>query len=242
MALRIRLLPAWRGALAWLAETVTALALLVGIIEVLGTFGLFEFAPMLIVSVLVGVGLRLALVGLRSAAFPSPTPPSRGPLRDIGYRIMLVVSALAAVAVFGEWLGPSLSAFQSGIVGTDSVWYHLPHAASFAATGNIATIRYTDVDYLTGFYPATAELFHALGIVFMGSDVLSPGINLLWLALALFAAWCLGAPRGARPQHAAGRRSVLATPALVFTNAGSADTDVPGVFFVIAAVAMWMNA
>ena len=35
------------------------LALLVGIIEVLGTFSLFTFIPTLVVSVAVGVGLRV---------------------------------------------------------------------------------------------------------------------------------------------------------------------------------------
>jgi hypothetical protein len=58
--------------------------------------------------------------------------------------------------------------------------------------GSIAHLHYLDSDPVTVFYPASSELLHAVGMVVMGSDVLSTVMNLGWLALALLAAWCLG--------------------------------------------------
>src|SRR5947209_19117197 len=60
-AVRRYLLPDWRGAHARLAEIVTGCALLVGIIEVLGTVGLFRLVPMVVGSIGVGSSLRLRL-------------------------------------------------------------------------------------------------------------------------------------------------------------------------------------
>jgi hypothetical protein len=123
----------------------------------------------------------------------------------------------------------------------DSIAYHLPHAASYAQTGQIGAIRYTDYAYLTGLYPATSELFHALGIVLMSNDVLSPGINLIWLALTLLAAWCIGSVRGLGSTSMLAAALVMATPMMVGSNAGTADNDPLGVFFVMAALALWMR-
>src|SRR5881227_2960376 len=58
-AVRRYLLPDWSGAYARLAESVTGCALLVGIMQVLGTVGLFRLVPMVVGSVAVGSALRL---------------------------------------------------------------------------------------------------------------------------------------------------------------------------------------
>ena len=240
VALRTFLLPGWRGAVARLAESVIAFALLIGIIELLGTVGLFRLVPVVVASLVVGIGLRARFRVPAAADRSTERQPPR-PV-DLAYRIMLGVSLLAAAAVFLEWVGPTLTAFDRGILNQDSLWYHLPHAASYAQTGNITGVRFTDVDYLTGFYPATGELVHALGIVLMGTDVLSPAINLIWLLLVLLAAWCIGAPRGLGPATMLAGALVMALPAIVNTNAGSADIDAPGVFLIVAAVALWFAA
>src|SRR5690242_8224441 len=64
------------------------------------------------------------------------------------------------------------------------------------------------------------SLFHALGIVLMGNDVLSPGINLIWLALTLLAAWCIGSVRGLGSTSMLAAALVMATPMMVGSNAG----------------------
>ena len=66
-AVRHYLLPDWRGAYARLAEIVTGCALLVGIMEVLGTVGLFRLIPMVVGSIAVGSALRLGLTSRSSA-------------------------------------------------------------------------------------------------------------------------------------------------------------------------------
>jgi hypothetical protein len=103
-------------------------------------------------------------------------------------------------------------------------------------------LHFSDGNSLTVFYPATSELLHALGIVFVGSDVLSPLLNLFWLALALLAAWCIGRPFGAAPLTVVAIAAVLATPELVLDDAGSALNDVVGVALLLAAVALLVDA
>jgi hypothetical protein len=236
-AVRRYLLPDWRGADARLAEIVTGCALLVGIIEALGTVGLFRLAPTVVGSIAVGSALRLGLTSRSSARVVRPRVAGPG----IAAAVLILISVAGLVVVLLLWTGRSLESFEHGITGADSIGYHLPHAASYAQTGRIRAIRYTDFDYLTGLYPATSELFHALGIVLMGNDVLSPGINLIWLALTLLAAWCIGSIRGFGPTSMLAAALVMATPMMVGSNAGTADNDLVGVFFVVAALALWMR-
>jgi hypothetical protein len=237
-AVRRHLLPDWRGAHARLAEIVTGCALVVGIMEVLGTVGLFRLVPMVVGSVAAGSALRLGLTSRSSARVVR----HRAARPAVTAAVLTAVSAAGLVVVLLLWTGRSLQSFEHGITGPDSIAYHLPHAASFAQTGQIRVIRYTDYAYLNGLYPATSELFHALGIVLIGNDALSPGINLIWLVLTLLAAWCIGSLRGFGSTSMLAVALVMATPMMVGSNAGTADNDLLGVFFVIAALAVWMHA
>ena len=236
-AVRRYLLPDWRGAHARLAEIVTGCALLVAIMEVLGTVGLFRLVPMLVGSIAVGSALRLGLTSRSGARVARPAAVRPG----VSATVLILITVAGLVVVLLLWTGRSLRSFEHGIRGADSIFYHLPHAASYAQTGQIGAIRYTDFDYLNGLYPATSELFHALGIVLMGNDVLSPGINLIWLALTLLAAWCIGSVRGFGWASMLAAAIVMVTPMMVGSNAGTADNDLPGVFFVTAALALWMR-
>jgi hypothetical protein len=236
-AIRRYLLPDWRGAYARLAEIVTGCALLVGIMEALGTVGLFRLLPMVVGSIAVGAALRLGLTSRSRARVVRPRAARPGVIAAV----LILIAAAGLVVVLLLWTGRSLHSFEHGITSADSIAYHLPHAASYAQTGEIRAIRYTDYDYLNGLYPATSELFHALGIVLMGNDVLSPGINLIWLALTLLAAWCIGSVRGVGSTSMLAAALVMATPMMVGSNAGTAHNDVLGVFFVLAAVALWMR-
>jgi hypothetical protein len=235
-AIRRYLLPDWHGADARLAEVVTGCALLVGVMEVLGTVGLFRMIPLVAGSIAVGSVIRLGLAW-RSSARLRPYSARLA----ITPAILLLISVASLVVVLLLWMGRSLHSFEHGITSADSIAYHLPHAASYAQTGQIWSIRYTDYDYLNGLYPATSELFHALGIVLMGNDVLSPGINVIWLALTLLAAWCIGSVRGLGSTSMLAAALVMATPMMVGSNAGTAHNDVLGVFFVTAAAALWMR-
>jgi hypothetical protein len=239
--IRRRFLPQWTGALARLAETVIGLALLTALLEVLGTIGLFRLGPIVVASAITAAGTKRAVGGAeiahpraaRVGDFGSAKRPAPG---------TTLIALAAAAALIAEWAGPTLESYDIGIRTFDSLWYHLPWAASFAQTGHITPLRFTDIEYLTAFYPATAELFHGLGIVFLSRDTLSPALNLVWLGLVLLAAYCIGRPRGLGPLTLTGAALAMATPMMSFSQAGSAANDVVGVFFLLASVALLVNA
>lgn len=249
VALRRRLLPDWTGALARLAEAVIGLGSLVFILEALGTIGLFALLPIVFACALLGAWAIRTLIGAggsRAAPGAAGTEEQRpaGARSTIltAHRALAALGILITAAVFAEWASPTLQSYDVGIVSFDSLWYHLPWAASFAQTGHVTPLRFTDVQALTGFYPATAELLHGLGIVLLARDTLSPALNLLFLPLVLLAAWCIGRPQGVGALSAFGAALAMATPMMHFSQAGAAATDVVGVFFLIAAVALFANA
>ena len=165
----------------------------------------------------------------------------RGPVLTRADFLLTGLAILAAAAVIAEWGALTIQSYDVGIRGFDSLWYHLPWAASFAQTGNIVSLRFTDVEYLTSFYPATAEVLHGLGIVLLGRDTLSPGLNLVWLALTFLAAYCIGRPRGVGAGTLLGAAVAMATSMMDYSQAGAAANDVVAVFFLLAAVAFLIN-
>jgi hypothetical protein len=237
VVLRQRFLPLWTGALARLAEAVIGLALLITILEVLGAVGLFRLVPVVIACAVAFLVIDRA-VG-RSADSHARVRSSA--VRGSAVRLSIGVGLIAGAAVVAEWAAPTLSSYDFGIRTFDSLWYHMPFAAWFAQTGHITPLRFTDVEYLTPFYPASSELLHGLGIVLLGRDTLSPGLNLIWLGLTLLAAYCIGRPRDLGGTTMLGAAVALGTPMMVFSQAGSAANDIVGVFFLLAAVAFVMN-
>ena len=122
----------WTGAPARLAEIVIALATLVAILELLGTVGWFELAPIVAACAAAG-GASLLLA-------PDARRASRPPRRATGL-VGAGIAVAVTAAVAAEWTGPTLQAYDVGIRTFDSVWYHLPWAASFAQTGHIAPLH-----------------------------------------------------------------------------------------------------
>jgi hypothetical protein len=236
LRVRERLLPGWTGAPARLAELVVALALLVWAMEALGAVGVLEEPPLVALCVLLGLG-----AGLIASRRPgSRRDPHRPPSRPAG-GVATAIAALAAVALFAEWSGRAYSTLLYGMYGFDSLWYHMPFAARFAQEGSITALHFTSPALLTWFYPANSELFHTAGILTTGRDIVSPFVNLGWLAATLLAAWCLGRPWGAAPGCVVAVGAVLG--AGVFADqAGEARNDTPATFFLLAAAALLANA
>ena len=86
-------------------------------------------------------------------------------------------------------------ALDQGMYYQDTTWYHMSFSARFAQTGHVGPLHFTDPLKLAAwFYPQNSELLHGVGIVFLKTDFLSPLINLMWVALCLLAAWCVGRP------------------------------------------------
>ncbi len=252
VSLRRRYLTELTGATARLAEAVIGLALLTAILELLGTVGWFRLGPIVVGSALTGIAgwrMRPPAVGRpaapagRAPAVSGPAAPAPASGHRSGWAAASVgVILLAGGALAAEWAGPTFQSYDVGIRTFDSLWYHLPWAAWFAQTGHITPLRFTDVEYLTPFYPATAELYHGLGIVLLGHDTLSPAFNLLWLGLVLLAAYCVGRPHGIGSITLLGAALALATPMMTLSQAGSAANDIVGVFFLLAAVALLSDA
>ena len=232
VALRRRFWPLLDGPVARLAEVVIGFSLLTLILEALGTVGAFRLGWIVGGCVVVGVvAVRgTSLATLEPGGVAEGVPLQRGPA--------FAVATLATAAVVAEWAAPTVQSYRFGILTLDSLWYHLPWAASFAQTGHITALRFTDVEYLTAFYPATSELFHGLGIVLLGRDTLSPALNLMWLGLVVLAGYCIGRPRGLGALTATGAALAMALPMFSSSQGGSAANDVVGVFFLLAAVAL----
>ena len=87
----------------------------------------------------------------------------------------------------------------------------------------------------------TAEIFHAVGMLAFDRDMLSPLLNLGWFVGCLFACWCIGRPYGVAPWSLALGAIALSVPALA-DQAGEARNDIVGIFFLLAAVAIALNA
>jgi hypothetical protein len=231
--LRRRLLPEWDGAPARLAESVIAIALLLGVAQVLGAVGLFYPVPMALASALCGG----AIIVLVAAPAAGESESRQAPRVD---RFGLVLGMLAAAVVVGQWGVDTVEAYDRGMYGSDTLRYHGPVAARFVQEHSIVGLHFLIDDPVVTFHPYNAELLHAIGMLFMGTDVLSPLINLGWLAIALLAAWCIGRPSGHSPATLLAAALVLASPALVQTQPGTVDNDIVGLALVLAAAALML--
>lgn len=238
-AVRRRHLPGLNGAPAVLAEIIIALAFIVCASELLGSVGLFRLVP--IVIAFAGSGVAACRLAGRRTIDRSRGAERTNIVHLDGWERWAALGAVALVAA--EWTIRVADSLERGMTATaDTLWYHMPVAARFVQTGWTPWLHFADGNSLTVFYPATSELLHALGILFVGNDVLSPLLNLFWLALALLAAWCIGRPFGAAPLSLIGIAVVLATPELVLDDAGSALNDVVGLALLLSAVALLVAA
>jgi hypothetical protein len=242
-AWRARLLPAWTGAVARLAEIVMGLATVIFVSEVLGAVHLFRAAA--VVPALAGAGAagwylsRRGTQGLVAAdtdAGVEETGPRTGQPR------MRLAGLVAVSVVAADWGTRTVDAFRHGMTTADTLWYHLPFAARFVQQGTIVPLHYIDSEPVTVFFPANSELIHALGIMFMGNDVLSPLVNLGWASVALLAGWCIGRPYGVAPVTLSGVAALLVTPGLVATQPGGAYDDIVGVALVLSCAALLITA
>ncbi len=107
---------------------------------------------------------------------------------------LLIALGVASWTV-AEWTFPAQLSLDHGMFGGDTTWYHMPFSGRIAQEGSTVPLHFTDPLRLAAwFYPGSSELVHAAGIVLFKSDWLSPLINLVWLSIALLAAWCVGRP------------------------------------------------
>jgi hypothetical protein len=265
---RRRLVPELSGAPGQLATAVLAIAGLLWIAEVLGTVRWFKAGPYATAAIVVGGGMWALVRGscrrgeatspaLRAASGagtgahegteprpPQPSGPARSPHLDTTLgrvdAATLIALAIAAVAVIHFAAGVKLR-LSTGMTGFDSTWYHGPFAAGFFQSGDTWGLHFIAPQFLAWFYPANSEVLHAVGMAAFGRDVLSPLLSLGWFAGCLAAAWCIGRPYRVAPWSLALVAIALSVPAL-HDQAGEARNDIVGIFFLLAAVAIALNA
>jgi hypothetical protein len=234
--LRRRLLPAWYGAPARLAEAVLAVAVLTVLLQLLGAFGILVPGVLIPAALLIGLGLYFGFWvdhdGGTAEAPPSPAIP----------RAQTILALLAAAFVAAHWATGLQDVWARGMLTFDTLWYHGPFAARIADTGSVWGMHFTDPLYLNWFYPENSELLHGAGISLFERDLLSPFVNFGWLGVALLAAWCIGRPYGVAPLSLTAVAIAMDTGPMVPREAGTPATDTVPVAMLLAAAAILINA
>jgi hypothetical protein len=158
--------------------------------------------------------------------------------REIAPTLIALLVAAITLVHFATGVKTRLS---TGMTGFDSTWYHGPFAAGFFQSADTWDLHFIAPQFLAWFYPANGEIFHAVGMLAFDRDVLSPLLNLGWLVGCLVACWCIGRPYRVAPWSLALGAIALSAPALA-DQAGEARNDIVGIFFLLAAVAIALNA
>ncbi len=176
-----------------------AIAALILLAELLGTFAAFETWTMVVGAVLIAAVAHF--VAARHSPLAAEGPPAPPAAR---YAVWLAAGAVAVVAA--AWMVPTLASLAGGMDRADSLWYHMPLATRFAHGAHFGSIDYFDPIFFASYYPANSEVVHAVPILAFDRDILSPLLNLGWLALGLTSAYAIGRPYGLGPAVAHRRR------------------------------------
>ena len=249
--LRQKLLPGWAGAPARLVESVTAIALLIWLDEILGTFGLFYAWALVGSSLLVAVAAGALLPGGGAVGGPAPedalataggggSPAATGPAGPDAVAWLVTIGVVALV--FAHWGLTTKDALDRGIFNFDSLWYHMPYATDMVQSHSVTGLHYTETVFTNWFYPQNSELLHATGILLTHRDTLSLFLNFAFLALSFLAAWCIGRPYGRGHLTVVAAAIVLECHTLVVREPGAAKNDLVAAALLLAAVAILVNA
>lgn len=233
--LRRWIVPEFSGALARLGDATIAVALLVLSLEFLGSLSILTEGWIIVFTI--GIGLLAALIGYWRA--PSERREVQAPKVQT---LALLIAIAVASFTMAEWTFPSQLSLDQGMFGGDTTWYHMPFAATFAQEHSTVHLHFTDPLRLAAwFYPQSSELIHGAAIAIFRSDWLSPLINLIWLAIALLAAWCVGRPYKVGPATLVAATLILDSGVMIETQPGQGRNDIMGLAFLIAFAAFLIN-
>jgi hypothetical protein len=185
-----------------------------------------------------------AASGLKGRPSQTPsggTPPHPGSSPGQPFDWTTVAALAVALVAVIHFAGGVRLRLSTGMTGFDSTWYHGPFAAGLFQSGNTMDLHFIAPQFLAWFYPANGEIFHSVGMLAFGRDVLSPLLNLGWFVGCLLACWCIGRPYRVGAWSLILGVVALSVPALS-DQAGEARNDIVGVFFLLAAVAIALNA
>jgi hypothetical protein len=151
--------------------------------------------------------------------------------------IQAAIALGVASAVVGLFAVEVWQKLGTGMTGFDSTWYHGPFSAGFLQTGDTFSLHFVAPQFLSWFYPQNSELVHTVAMLGFDNDLLSPLVNLGWLAGCLVAAWAIGRPYGGSAISLAGVALVLGSAAMA-DQAGEARNDIVGILFLLAGIAV----
>ena len=213
-----------------LAAVVVARTIVLATARLLGAVGQLRPWPVLAAVLVVSAAVAVASRGGTS----SVAPPTRA---STPWQLAYVAVAVVVV----RWLALAGDALASGMKQADTLWYHVPFAARF-----VQERGFPELDRLgyaaARWFPFDGHLVHALGILAVDSDALSPFVNLAWAALALGAAHTIGRRHERAELTTLAAAAVLALPILAATQAGQASTDIPVAALCLTAVALLLSA
>jgi hypothetical protein len=236
--LRQRLLPTWEGAPARLVESIAAIAILICLSEILGTFGLFYAGTLIAASLLLCLGITLLPGG---GADDGGAKSATGPAGPQGLVLPLIALAVVAATVF-SWGVTAQHAWDRGVFNFDSLWYHLPFAVDMVQTHSVVGMHHVETVFTNWFYPQNSELLHAVGILLTGRDTLSLFLNFGWLAVAFLAAYCVGRPYGRGAVTLIAAAILLECHTLVVRDPGAAKNDLMAAALLLASIAILVQA
>ncbi|MDQ6608065.1 MAG: hypothetical protein M3Z06_16155 [Actinomycetota bacterium] len=174
----------------------------------------------------------------RRRAAPEETTWSFGPLS----RWEVIVAVAAGALIAGHWSTAINGALHGGMLGPDTLAYHGPIAALFSQSGSIVDPPRVYGDPAVAFYPGNSELFHAVLIDLFARDVMSPLVNVGWLALSLLAAWCIGRPTGRAGLTVVLVAAVIDLPVFSTSQPGSGDNDTMALAMMLSSLALALHA
>lgn len=238
--LRRRLLPRVPADVARLTSVLVALATVVVLTEVLGVIGWFGRSGLAVGGAALWLAGGVLRLRRASGSRPEQIEPGRVEPERLTIRQLLAGAGLAA-GVAGAWLAQAGGALRNGVVDFDSLDYHLPLALAWYQSGRIGPLHLSTPESPVATYPANAELLHAIGMAAFDRDVLTPVLNLGWLAIALGAVWIAGQARGRRVAALAALVPLLVLPVVVQSQPGSALTDIASLAALLGAVALLLR-
>ena len=250
-AWRRHLAPEWTPARAALADLIGAISGVIVLGELLGTVGMFRrYAADRCGTrgrprIRVVVPARIARIGPIRApnrrVLRRRSPDTGAGRRRRGGRGVVGVGGRAVVHLGRAGVGSGVG--RGGGPGNgDSLWYHMPFAAAFAQSGWLSPLQYLNGEALVTYYPANTSVLHAVGLLTMGSDVLSLFVNLALGADRVARRWCIGERGGVGPACLAAVAVVLTIPVVVVSEAGTAKDDVLGLVGLLACTAFIIHS
>jgi hypothetical protein len=233
--LRRWIVPEFSGALARLADATIAVALMIVALEILGTIGILTLGWTIVGCIAAGLGAAALGRHMASASDQEIEAPR------VGNAALWIAIGVASFTV-AEWTVPTFLSLDQGMFGGDTTWYHMPFSAAIAQEGSTWPLHFTDPLRLAAwFYPASHELVNAAGIVIFKSDWMAPLQNMIWIAIALLAAYCVGRPYKVGPATVVAAAIVLDSGVMIETQPGEARNDIMGLAFLLAFVALLIN-